>query len=152
MNCLKCGRTIAAGELLCPACSGRGPQPEPDARIHVHAHHKAHEPAEAESSAVTTRPEKRIRRLRRWATVCLSACLLLLLAVLTLLAMLAHSHAQLLEMQAVQEQSLQELSEIQQELESTRELLNTVEEDLTQRDMVIAAYESATGIAPDSLP
>ena len=62
MNCLKCGRTVADGELLCPACSGQESHPEPEVKIHIHVHHRE-TPDSAECPVAL--PQKKKPRRRR---------------------------------------------------------------------------------------
>ena len=152
MNCLKCGRTVAAGELLCPACSGRGIHPEPDTKVQEHIHQKAHEPATTDATAVIERLEKKLRRSRRWMMIFLVACMALTGFILLQFMEMGHLYTQLNEMDAQLVEKAVAVSELQAELEDTHEMLSDVEEHLAQRDLIIEAYEQMTEIPADSLP
>lgn len=152
MNCLKCGRTVAEGELLCPACSGRGPHPEPEAKAHVNAHQKTHEPVATDSSTAIERLEKRIKRSRRWTLVFLVICVVLLGFSLLQFVALGYLHNQLDQAQSELSNSISTQEDLQERLDTTHELLSTVEEELVQRNMIIEAFEQMTDISADSLP
>jgi len=152
MNCLKCGRTDAEGELLCPACSGRGVHPEPEAKVPEHTHQKAHEPAATDPNTAAERLEKRIGRIRRWMFVFLVTCLVLIGFILLQLAALSYLRSQLQTAEAALVEKASTIAELQEELDATHELLSDVEEDLAIRDMIIATYEQMTEIPADSLP
>lgn len=156
MNCLKCGRTVADGELLCPACSGKSPQPEPELESHPHLHTRTATHYKAITAAdrpmVSVHAERRAHRLRRWVIVLVLA--LVLLAAATLLQTLRYSKTSsdlrdALECKQAAEATQQQL---QQELDSAQSLINETEEALAQKDDIIAAYEQMTGIEADSLP
>ena len=151
MNCLKCGRTVADGELLCPVCSGRGPHPEPEVKINVHTHHKP-APVVEDPEVVTTGLEKKIRRTRRWMVAFLLVSLLFLGIIALQWLHIGQVYHQLNSLEAERNAAVTSQQESQEELELTKELLNTVEEDLTQKDRIIAAYEEMTGVAADTLP
>ena len=149
MNCLKCGRTVADGELLCPACSGQESHPEPEVKIHIHVHHRE-TPDSAECPVAL--PRKKKPRLRRWLVVsCVVNVLLVGLFSLQLLRarqlrgdfMQAQSQAQAAE--AVAEEN-------RAEVEAAREMLDRAEVDLAQKDAVITAYAEFTGISMEQLP
>ena len=152
MNCLKCGRTVAEGELLCPACSGRGHHPAPEATVTAHTYQKAHEPALTDPGAAMERLEKKIGRLRRWMLVFLVACVGLIGFILLQSVAMVKLHTQLKESDSILVEHAANEAQRREELEDTRALLSTVEEDLAKRDMIIAAYEQMTDIPADSLP
>ena len=151
MNCLKCGRTVADGELLCPVCSGRGSHPEPEVKINVHTHHKS-APVVEDPEVVTTGLEKKIRRTRRWMVAFLVISLLFFGIIAVQFFHVSQVYHQLNSLEDERDSAVASQQESQEELELTRELLNSVEEDLTQKDRIIAAYEEMTGVAADTLP
>ena len=149
MNCLKCGRTVADGELLCPACSGQESHPDPEVKIHIDVHHRE-TPDSAECPVAL--PQKKKPRLRRWLVVsCVVNLLLVGLFSLQLLRarqlrgdfMQAQSQAQAAEAVAKENRA---------EAEAAREMLDRAEVDLAQKDAAITAYAEFTGISVEQLP
>ena len=156
MNCLKCGRTVADGELLCPACSGKAPQPEPEQDTHPHLHTRTathyKSITAADRPTVSVHAERRARRLRRWVIVLVVA--LVLSAAAAFLQTLRYSQTSSELTDALERTQAAEATQqqLQQELDTAQTLINETEEALAQKDNIIAAFEQMTGIEADSLP
>lgn len=80
MNCLKCGRTVADGELFCHTCNDSDAYVEQESRLHLHAHEKVL-PIVAAPQTSPKRPN--VRRLQRWCVI-LSVVSVILFALVAL--------------------------------------------------------------------
>ena len=101
---------------------------------------------------VPTGLEKKIRRTRRWMVAFLVISLLFFGIIAVQFFHVSQVYHQLNSLEDERDSAVASQQESQEELELTRELLNSVEEDLTQKDQIIAAYEEMTGVAADTLP
>lgn len=142
MNCLKCGRTVPEGTLLCTECLSAKKAPvrtEP-------------EPLQEELQAQQIEKLSRSRRkLRRWVAALVVLCILGL-AVLGAAGYYLYRQNSRISAQASRINSLETVvEELKGELEQSNATADALRDSIASEQELIGVYESYTGLSPDEI-
>ncbi len=139
MTCLKCGRTVPEGTLLCAECRVQRPMAT------------APKPAPIREEQLLPKLHRSRRRLRRW----LAVSALVILCLIGLAAGLFHYLHEQNSRIAAQTSRINSLetaiSDVQKELDQANALNDTLRGNMTNLQQALAAYETLTGLSPEEV-
>ena len=142
MNCLKCGRTVPEGILLCTECLSVKKAPVP----------AEPEPLQEELQKQKIEKLTRSRRkLRRWVAALVVLCILGL-AVLGAAAYYFNRQNTRITAQTSRINSLETVvGELKGELEQANTTIDALRDSIASEQELIGIYETFTGLTPDEI-